>query len=189
MTVFFLSLPLCIDLGESDVFRGNLLCHADIIVGEGAHHLCGDPDGKRARRNNGLWGDHRPGADDGFFTDLRSVQHDSADPDERSPSDTTSVDDGAVAEHDALLEDQWMKAFCNMEDAGILDIAVRADPDVVFVAADDAVEPDIRARPYLDVADHHGIVGDECRRVYFWVNAVKLQDHGHAPLISLRYCP
>jgi len=72
-----------------------------------------------------------------------------------------------------------------MEDAGILYVASCADPDAVDVAAQQAVEPNICARPEFHVPDNGSVWSNKYILGQFGMFSLIIQNHFFRPATDL----
>jgi hypothetical protein len=70
-----------------------------------------------------------------------------------------------------------------MKDTGILDAAVRANPDIVQISPDNAVKPDTGLWSDFDITNDHGIFSDESRWIDLRISSLEFQDHFLTPFI------
>ncbi len=94
------------------------------------------------------------------------------------------VEDGAVAHGHAVAHGRALKVAGRMDDGAVLNVCVFADPDIIDIAAQDAVVPDVAALPDLHVADDAGRRGDEGGLMDFRHDAaVGVDESAHNPTI------
>ena len=70
-----------------------------------------------------------------------------------------------------------------MKDTGILDAAVRTDPDVVLISPDNTIKPDIGSWSYLDITNDRSIFSNESRWIDFRISPFEFQYHVLTPFI------
>jgi hypothetical protein len=70
-----------------------------------------------------------------------------------------------------------------MEDTEILNVTVRANPDIVQVSPNNAVKPDIGSWSYLDITNDRSIFSDESRWIDLRISSLEFQDHFLTPFI------
>src|SRR5207244_4321627 len=112
----------------------------------------------------------RAGSYESALADLGTVHDDGADSDQRPVADVAAVQDDAVADSDAVADDGREAARVDVDHRVVLDVGVRADADLLDVAAHDRSVPDAGPRAEDDVADHGGALrhpgpGPELRRL------------------------
>ena len=103
----------------------------------------------------------RAGGDPGAAFHHRVIHHRGAHADHAAVLQHAGVQHAHVTHHHALADEGGAVVGGGVDDRAVLDVAARADPDVVHVAAQDAVEPDAGVRAKHDIADHRAARGDE----------------------------
>src|SRR5262245_762 len=75
--------------------------------------------------------------------------------------DDTAMKHGSMSNAYVVLENQRVFAFHDVTDGSVLDVCVFTDANVVYIAANDAVEPHARMIANLYIADDLGALSDE----------------------------
>ena len=83
-----------------------------------------------------------------------------------------------VADRDVVAENQWIRVMCHVEQGEVLDVGAPPDPDIIDVAADDAVKPHTGVGFDDHVADNYRGVFDKGRVRNGRGNAFVGLDHG-----------
>src|SRR5918998_131755 len=112
-----------------------------------------DADDQAAGRELAVLRDDGAGGDDGARAYLRAVEDGRPHPDQAPVPHLAAVDDGVVPDH-APLPDRRREPGVGVEDAAVLDVRPRADPDRLRVPAQHSPVPDTRALPEVHLADH-----------------------------------
>ena len=112
-----------------------------MVVGELFHDFRWGAEYKASWRNDCAFGDDRTRADNASFADHCPVEDNRADADQAIILDLGAVDDGAMADGDALA-DCAGNAGVGVEDGAVLDVGVFVDGYEVGVGADYGGGPD-----------------------------------------------
>jgi hypothetical protein len=156
----------------------------DVLLFDAADDPGGCAERKASRGNYRLRAYNGTCADDGPFTYFGSVKDDRPDADEGTPAHMAPMDDNAMTEHDVIFENNGVSPFHNMDDAPILDVASRADADIIRVAAHGALKPYVGAGTYLDVPYYRSIIDNESGWIDLRIYAAKRNDHVCSPVPS-----
>jgi hypothetical protein len=95
------------------------------------------------------------------------------------------MSDHPVTKGHLVLNDEG-KFDLHMQDTGILDAAVRTDPDIVLISPNKAVKPDIGTRPNLHIADDRGILNNKRRGIYLGIFPFIVQNHFLTPFKNVK---
>jgi len=87
------------------------------------------------------------------------------------------VDRDPVTQDDLVFQIQGEEVPSDMEDAGVLDGAARADPDRVDIASQQTVEPNIGFRSEFHVTDDRSIPGNKNGSIKLWALSLEIQNH------------
>src|SRR5215217_5979056 len=153
-------------------------------VGERAPDLAGTAHHERPRRNDGAFRDQGPCSHDRIAANVRAVQQDGAHADQAPILHDTAVEDSGVANRHALADNRRVRRLMiDVNDDAVLQVRLRADADVVHVAAHYGVEPDAAFRPKDNIADHLRGLVDVRRRVDRGDDVAEGAEHCRAPQI------
>jgi len=108
----------------------------------------------------GVFGHDGAHADDATGADPSAIHDDGPHPDQHVVFDGGAVDDGRVAQRDAIAQ-RARDAGIGVQHAQILDVRLPADADLLPVAADHGVEPDAGLGPDQHLADQTRAHRDE----------------------------
>src|SRR5258706_2925788 len=115
----------------------------ELLGRELAHRLGGCADDERSVGKFLAFGDERTGADQAVAADLRAVEHDSLDADQRAVADRAAMQHHLVPDRD-VLADVDREARVRMNDAAVLDVAAASEAHGLVVAAYHGALPDAR---------------------------------------------
>jgi Uma2 family endonuclease len=138
--------------------------------GRQSHH-------EAALGNDHSLGDEGVGANDAMSPDLRVIEDGRAHTDQTIRPDLAAMQHDAMADRDVVVENEGVLILHHVKDASILDVGVFPDPDVVYVTANDGVEPDARMIADLDIPDDNRPFSDEDPLSQLWQLPFVVQQH------------
>jgi hypothetical protein len=103
--------------------------------------------------------------DQGILADLRPIEHDRPDPDQRAIMNPTAMYDGAVTHRDFMAQKCREAIGRDVERGLILDIRALANANSLDIAAQDRSVEDARVLTDLDIANDGGPGRDPDTRV------------------------
>jgi len=110
--------------------------------GLGIHDLFGPNNGPRRNKR--------------VLANLRTIEHDRADPDQRAIADATAMHDRAMADRDLITEEGRVAALGHMQRRLVLNIRSFADANMMNIATQDRAVKNARIEPDLDIPDNDG---------------------------------
>lgn len=120
--------------GRFDVAKGTRALNLDLVLAECANRAGGQPHGEHSRRDPRPRSNDRTRRDPGVLADLRSVENDRSDPDERTIPDATTMNDRSMPDGDLVAQKRRESTRCDMQRRLVLDIRAFADPDPLDIA-------------------------------------------------------
>src|SRR6185437_12413425 len=154
-------LPLCLPVpaGPAYVALPGALDPLAVGVAQVADDATGYACAEHAGRDDCAWQHHGAGRDQRPGADPGTAEHDRAHADQCAFFYVSAVHGRVVTQADPSLEPGRL-AGVDVKAAQVLDVALRADEDLVIVGAEHGVVPDAGVRADGDRADDHGAGGD-----------------------------
>ena len=139
--------------GPEDIFLF-FVCHV-------AHEFCGAACPELAGRHALTGGQERPGGKHAFAFHNRAIHDAGLHPDKAVILHRAGMEDRRMAHGYVVAHGGALKIAGGVDNRAVLNVRVSADAYGVYVAAQDAVVPDIAALPDLHIADDAGRGRDE----------------------------
>ena len=139
-----------------DIAERSLSLQIDLLGCEASDRLGGHARNKGLGINDLFGPNDRTRSDERIVTNLCTIEHDRADPDQCAIADPTAVHDRAMADRDLITELGRVAALGHMQRRLVLNIRSFADANMMNIATQDRPVEDARIEPDLNVADNDG---------------------------------